>query len=148
MTVNEIKSFLREHDSMPKPMPKNKDGWILAVKGVDKEKLIPLLKAKYMVYRQEYQTKKRLNKLTLLYDFLIKSVYGDRRKNEIQSWVEDEDVCRVCGPPVVFIRDLDPDRNIESVKQLADQFNAGKLKEFPPYFPGCSFNVLADRKRN
>ena len=128
--------------------PIYKDGKRVHRQRFDQGQKTPMLKAKYMVYRQEYQTKKRLNKLTLLYDFLIKSVYGDRRKNEIQSWVEDEDVCRVCGPPVVFIRDLDPDRNIESVKQLADQFNAGKLKEFPPYFPGCSFNVLADRKRN
>jgi hypothetical protein len=147
MSVNEIKSFLKEQSSMPKPMPKNKDGWILAIKSIDKKILTSLLEEKYRGYRQKYEKKRRLEKLSLLYAFLIKSVYGDRRKIEIQDWIEDGDRCRVFGPPVVFISDFDSDRNIECVKQLADQFNAGKLKEFPPYFPGCSFNILADRKR-
>ena len=143
LTVQEIKTFLKEHKLTPKPMPKNRVDWETTFcNNVDWELLQPLIIEKYAVYRDQYLERRKIDKLNLLFGFLVACIHSCLRYYQLKDLMQD--------PIVKKTRRLIASGSNEKLKiekDFIEKFNNGEISEYPPYFPGCSIRIFSERRK-
>lgn len=141
LTVPDIKDFLKKHDLMPKPMPKNRAEWdaVLCEKG-NWNQLKPMITGRHEAHKNHYLFKRNKEKLHLLFIYLIHGVYGRLRYYQTQDVMSDP-----VSAKIGKIKAQRSDDKLTVEKDLVEKFNNGEISNYPPFFPGCTVTIGWER---
>jgi len=141
LTISEIKAFLREHNLIPKPMPKKRSGWEIAIcNNMDWELLKPLIIEKHTVYIDQYLDIRKEDKLNLLFGDLTGCIYARYRYYQLKDLMQNSIVKNTNR----LIAE-GSNKNFTVEKKIINKFNKGEISDHPPYFPGCSIRIFSER---